>query len=451
MTKIEPAESERLSISAAKKRESLDSAMKQRIFSIDSERGLSDGENVNNAATSEDEKQPGDPEKGDKTLERTASKTSFKSVAIVARYGSGERIRQREKEKGDKKSGGETSESDVDEPDSGISDPKAIGVLELLTKPKKSSERSKMAKKHKEDQKTAAIFSTAKKLYEGQIPTFKRTNGRQNSAGTQTSPAGSFISIPGLVESCDSGSEAHYDTPPPNKNFFVYLVSDANSFYKKDCIGRITLPEEMKQFTLSQLRNHLLKADDEVLRSVLKNNKSFRFVTETYKFVAQQEQVTTVEDVYLNQGIFLKFTEGQFVPSDAKVGMAIGDGNKASTGFTRSKKRSRRRQLGHRGNEIERVITPGYESGDALTEGTNVTASHHLNESSHRVHGNANTISSSMEGNASSPSHMRHRRRAGRPPSALGRHNYHETGGYVQPNPDAFRRKGKNRTIFNFN
>lgn len=467
MTKIEPAESERLSISAtAQKKGSVDSAMKQRIFSIDSERGLSDSENVPGfkTETSEDERTGGETDKEKAKISRSSSKASFKSIALVARYGAstkhkkeGEKEKSKDKDQagdgGGGGGGGETTDSEV-EPDSGISDSKAMGVLELLSKPKKQSERSKMAKKHKEDQKTGAIFSTAKKLYEGQISTFKRTNGRQNSAGTQTSPAGSFISIPGLVESADSGSEAHYDTPPPNKNFFVYLVSDANSFYKKDCIGRISLPEDVKQFTLSQLRNYLLRADDDVLRSVLKNNKTFRFVTETYKFVAQAEQVVNVEDVYLNQGIFVKFSEGQFIPPDAKVGAAIGEVNKSSTGFIRStsRRKSRRRHMTH-GDKVngEGVITPvpGYESGDAMTEGTSVTAAHHLPHASHGVHGNANTISS-MEANASSPSHVRHhRRRAGRPPSAMGmgggpgHRDHHLAFSLIEPNPDAFKRRGR--------
>lgn len=165
------------------------------------------------------------------------------------------------------------------------------------------------------------IFGAAKKLTESSQSTYKRTGGRCKSAGVQTEGgSGSTINIPGLVDSPDSGGDIYLEmADPEERKYFVYLVSDSSSsYFKKDCIGRLRLPNSSNNWTLFQLRNHLLKSDDEVLRSILKANKSFRFVTETYRFVAQNEAVAAVEEVYSNQGIFIKFGEGSSFPQEVK-------------------------------------------------------------------------------------------------------------------------------------
>ena len=435
LIKIEPAESEKLSLSGGKKHSSIDSAMKQRVFSIDSERGLSDGENLNTLKDTSDEERR---EEKPGQVTRTSSKTSFKSIAFIARMGANA-TKADEKQSGAKGSGGDeptgTSDSETE------LDPKAINILQTLTKPKRQSERARMAKKHLEDQKTKAIFSTAKKLYEGQISTFKRTNGRANSAGTQTSPAGSFISIPGLLESNDSGSEAHYDSPPPrqDKHFFVYLVSDSISSssvsattYKKDCIGKISLPENVKSFNLSQLRSYLIQSEDEVLRSVLKNNKSFKFVTETYKSVAQEEKLTSINDVYLNQGIFVKFTDGQFIPCDAKVGGAIVNHKASRTG---GKRRSRR----HARSTVSHAV-----EGDADDAVTVIAGDRSVTPIS-KIHGKQVTSFNgnddfSMRVNVNSPNDEMKRDRGHASPSFF--YSNHDEFHFIHPNPDAFKRRG---------
>lgn len=438
LIKIEPAESEKLSLSGGKKHSSIDSAMKQRVFSIDSERGLSDVDNLNTLKDTSDEERR-DDKPGQVT--RTSSKTSFKSIAFIARMGTGsnksdEKQKDNNKSAADENTGTSDSETELD--------PKAINILQTLTKPNRQKERTRMAKKHIEDQKTKAIFSTAKKLYEGQISTFKRTNGRANSAGTQTSPAGSFISIPGLLESNDSGSEAHYDSPPPrqDKHFFVYLVSDNSTAsstsisFKKDCIGKISLPDHVKSFNLSQLRSYLIQSDDDVLRSVLKNNKSFKFVTETYKSVAQEEKLTYINDVYLNQGIFVKFTDGQFIPCDAKVGGAIVDHKVSRAG---GKRRSRRHvhlppvSMNNDDNNTDDLVT-----GDRSI--TPISKIHGKQMTS--IHGNDDF---SMRVNVNSPIDEMKRDRGHTSPS-LFYSNYDEFN-YIHPNPDAFKRRGN----FSFN
>lgn len=152
--------------------------------------------------------------------------------------------------------------------------------------------------------------------------TSKRTGGRKKSAGCQTSPtrAGSSICIPGLVESPDSMAfDRLVDYDGAERKYFIYLVSDGqNAVFRKDCIGRLVLPPKGQHLTLSDLRSQLLKSDDEELRAMVRANKQFRFVTETYRFVAQNESMAPIDDVYPTQGIFIKFTEGANVPDHFK-------------------------------------------------------------------------------------------------------------------------------------
>lgn len=346
--------------------------MQQRVFSIDTEQGLSDNEGRKGrgggvsalhlmnkdplfsssdvddlpsptpadmkdkdksspspavpGTSKEGEEESSKKEKGG--LERSPSKGSFKALALTARMGASLTKSRREKLVPKDREMTESiteSESDMEEAgDSGFVDiatakqekeKAAKAALDALKAGKKERRKSIL-----KDSATA-VFTTAKKLYEGKQSTFKRTGGRCNSAGTQTSPTGSTISIPGLAETPEPNMEAVFERQAkhePDKDFFVYLISDTSgsSNFRKDCIGRVSLPEDKKQVTLSDLRNSLLKAEDVTLRNVLKNNKSFRFVTETYRFVAQPEQSATVNDVYSNLGVYVKL-EGAAVNPDA--------------------------------------------------------------------------------------------------------------------------------------
>lgn len=91
-----------------------------------------------------------------------------------------------------------------------------------------------------------------------------------------------------------------------DKKYFIYIVSDSNNpFYKKTCIGKVVLPPEANP-TLADLRSQILKFGDETVRETLRKNKSFRFLSETYRFVAQNEAIASVNEVYPTQGIFIK-------------------------------------------------------------------------------------------------------------------------------------------------
>lgn len=141
---------------------------------------------------------------------------------------------------------------------------------------------------------------------------------RLMSAGIQTSPT-IWFGIKRTVNLKQSNSiewEPHpiYSDPfsPSQVNnnrterrYFIYIVSEGNPFYRKNCIGKITLPAG-SLITLSELRDYLMKTDDNQLKEILKRDKSFRFLTETYRFVAQNEAVVSIDQVYPTQGIFIK-------------------------------------------------------------------------------------------------------------------------------------------------
>ena len=166
------------------------------------------------------------------------------------------------------------------------------------------------------------LLSTINRMtYEG-ASTAKKTGGRRKSIACQTDPFGSSVNIPGLVESPVLKVDPRYAREINNdeRNFFVYLVSDmsGNAFYKKDCVGRVMLPPKTTHLTLSQLRDKLIRSDDEELRALIRNNRHFRFVTETYKFVAKDETVAPIEDVFPTQGIYIKFTENPVLPDSLR-------------------------------------------------------------------------------------------------------------------------------------
>lgn len=96
------------------------------------------------------------------------------------------------------------------------------------------------------------------------------------------------------------------DSEQQERKYFIYLISDtSNPYYKKDCIGKILLPAR-GQLTLSELREQLFKQSEDSVKTILKKGKNFRFLTETYRFVSQNETTASVKEVYPTQGIFLK-------------------------------------------------------------------------------------------------------------------------------------------------
>lgn len=297
-------------------------AMNRGIYSIDSERGLSDTE-VNPSEMRSSRAQENEEAKKTSELERSPSRTSFKTIANVARLGSGLKMEKKLQPRKDLQIDSIDTETDSEvedvAPDSGFTeqDRNITPVLDAL----KGAGKRRKSIRDKIGKTTTAVFNTAKKLYEGQQSTFKRTGGRQNSAGTQTEQASSsIINIPGLAETPEPDLESLYDPQGGDKSLFVYLISDSsNAGFRKNCIGRVVLPEGERNMTLSQLRNTLLKSEEDSIKSILRKNKSFKFVTETYRFVAQNEQAANVEDIYANQGIFVKLEGSQGVPIELRI------------------------------------------------------------------------------------------------------------------------------------
>lgn len=343
------------SVSAEKldlKRDSIESAgagSKQRVFSIDSEKG-----EVASDPEMKEEGEAGDP----RGISRTSSRSSFKAVAAVARMGASMKaiaqpigsvsgqVQQDEEGNSEDEDEEQNADSGYGDDPSGKSKPGYSPVLAAFTSGPKQKKKREQSIKQKIEKTTTQVFSAAKELYGKGQSTFKRTGGRQNSAGVQTSPThtGSVISIPGLVETPDPPPESFYQEQEKDQNYFVYLISDSvGSNFRKDCIGRVEIPKGVKQVTLSDLRNLLTKNDDPTLKSMLRNNKSFRFVTETYRFVAQNEQAAAIDEVYGGQGIFVKFQEGTDVKLTQREGPspALSSRIKSRQGFR--KKSGRRR------------------------------------------------------------------------------------------------------------
>ncbi|RWS09572.1 hypothetical protein B4U79_18114 [Dinothrombium tinctorium] len=130
-------------------------------------------------------------------------------------------------------------------------------------------------------------------------------DGRASTA-VQTSPI-SWMNIPGVIDFDRADFINYLKSDNNERRYFVYLIQDSNPYFKKDCIGRISIPKG--KITLSELREYMLKSDDENLRYVIRKNQSFRFLSETYRFVAQNEAIAPVDEVYPAQGIFIKINQ----------------------------------------------------------------------------------------------------------------------------------------------
>lgn len=87
------------------------------------------------------------------------------------------------------------------------------------------------------------------------------------------------------------------------RKYFVYIVNDGHFTSKKQCIARIELPYG-KRVTLADLRQIIVNSRDVSLNS-LKRSK-FKFVTETYRLLNENEDATILNHVYPTQGVFLK-------------------------------------------------------------------------------------------------------------------------------------------------
>lgn len=105
----------------------------------------------------------------------------------------------------------------------------------------------------------------------------------------------SHLSRP-LFQSSAFSSFYDPESEQQERKYFIYLISDtANPYYKKDCIGKILLPAR-GLLTLAELRDQLFKQSEDNVKTILKKGKNFRFLTETYRFVAQNESIASVKE-----------------------------------------------------------------------------------------------------------------------------------------------------------
>lgn len=111
------------------------------------------------------------------------------------------------------------------------------------------------------------------------------------------------------TESIDSKTENNIenelekDNKMRHRKYFVYVVHDGHFTAKKECIARIELPPK-RRITLAELRQVIASSQDISLSSLRRNK--FKFVTETYRLLNENEDAAVLHQVYPTQGVFLK-------------------------------------------------------------------------------------------------------------------------------------------------
>lgn len=98
-------------------------------------------------------------------------------------------------------------------------------------------------------------------------------------------------------------TEIELDRAMKNRKYFIYIVHDGHFNAKKECIARIELPQK-RRITLAELRQVIATSTDVSLSSLRKNR--FKFVTETYRLLSENEDNAVLHQVYPTQGVFLK-------------------------------------------------------------------------------------------------------------------------------------------------
>lgn len=127
--------------------------------------------------------------------------------------------------------------------------------------------------------------------------------------GRRLNSAGEPIGQMALRESQDEEilnnieSELEQDNRSRNRKYFVYIVHDGHFTAKKECIARIELPQK-RRITLAEMRQ-LIASSQDISVASLRRSK-FKFVTETYRLLNEDEDVAVLHQVYPTQGVFLK-------------------------------------------------------------------------------------------------------------------------------------------------
>lgn len=145
-------------------------------------------------------------------------------------------------------------------------------------------------------------------------------------------------------------NELELDNKMKNRKYFVYVVHDGHFTAKKECIARIELPPK-RRITLAELRGLIANSQDISLSSLRKNR--FKFVTETYRLLNENEDAAVLHQVYPTQGVFLKLNipeqEGQVYAfkggarsrlSSGGRGSATGEGSSLSQTTIASRRRA---------------------------------------------------------------------------------------------------------------
>lgn len=98
-------------------------------------------------------------------------------------------------------------------------------------------------------------------------------------------------------------TELEQDNKFMNRKYFVYIVHDGHLTARKECIARIEMPAK-RRITLADLRQLIANSPDISLSSLKRNR--FKFVTETYRLLNEDEDAAVLHQVYPTQGVFLK-------------------------------------------------------------------------------------------------------------------------------------------------
>lgn len=139
---------------------------------------------------------------------------------------------------------------------------------------------------------------------------------RKSSAGVQTSPDTSWLNIPGVVDlDEETEDESSYTLQDDERKYFIYVIREITPYAKKECVGRIALPTK-RRITLEQLRKLFFASKDEAVREAAR--KKFKFLSESYRLVVQNESTTNIDEVYPTQGIFIKYNTLGNIPFSKK-------------------------------------------------------------------------------------------------------------------------------------
>lgn len=128
-------------------------------------------------------------------------------------------------------------------------------------------------------------------------------------------------------------NELEQDNKMKNRKYFVYVVHDGHFTAKKECIARIELPQK-RRITLAEVRQLIANSRDISLSSLRRNR--FKFVTETYRLLNENEDAAVLHQVYPTQGVFLKLNipeqENQVYPFKGRPGrLSSGSGTTPSS------------------------------------------------------------------------------------------------------------------------